>query len=193
MGKQETMKYRLAQAIRECMKTTPVDRITVREIVQTCGTTRQTFYRHFTDKYDLINWYFDKLLAESFAHMGEGKTVYEGLVKKFLYIEEEHLFFAKGRGCDAKGFYNSSGFTVLAGSVVANDCTPSFSWQEKREKMVREYASFDKGVWTMDSDKTFSSPSTASDFCMGRSSNGWTLWKDKDGNTLDSVYRKQLE
>ena len=44
MGKQETMKYRLAQAIRECMKTTPVDRITVREIVQTCGTTRQTFY-----------------------------------------------------------------------------------------------------------------------------------------------------
>ena len=59
MGKQETMKYRLAQAIRECMKTTPVDKITIREIVQTCGTTRQTFYRHFTDKYDLINWYFE--------------------------------------------------------------------------------------------------------------------------------------
>ena len=95
MGKQETMKYRLAQAIRECMKTTPVDRITVREIVQTCGTTRQTFYRHFTDKYDLINWYFDKLLAESFAHMGEGKTVYEGLVKKFLYIEEEQPVFCR--------------------------------------------------------------------------------------------------
>ena len=32
--------------------------------------------------------------------------------------KEEHLFYAKGRGCDAKGFYNSSGFTVLAGSVV---------------------------------------------------------------------------
>ena len=79
MGKQETMKYRLAQAIRECMKTTPVDKITVREIVQTCGTTRQTFYRHFTDKYDLINWYFDKLLAESFAHMGEGKPCMRGL------------------------------------------------------------------------------------------------------------------
>ena len=23
--------------------------------------------------------------------------------------------------------------------------------------------------------------------------NGWLVWKDKDGNTLDSVYRKQLE
>ena len=73
------MKYRLAQAIRECMKTTPVDKITIREIVQTCGTTRQTFYRNFLDKYDLINWYFDKLLAESFAHMGEGKPCMRGL------------------------------------------------------------------------------------------------------------------
>jgi hypothetical protein len=43
------------------------------------------------------------------------------------------------------------------------------------------------------SDKTFSSPSTAADFCIGSSNNGWLVWKDKDGNTLDSVYRKQLE
>ncbi len=94
MEKQETMKYRLAQAVRECMRTTPVDKITVRQITEVCGTTRQTFYRHFQDKYDLINWYFDKLLTESFAHMGEGKTVYEGLVKKFIYIRQEHVFFA---------------------------------------------------------------------------------------------------
>lgn len=94
MKRQETMKYRLSQAVKECMKTTPVDKITVREIVEACNTTRQTFYRNFQDKYDLINWYFDKLLMESFAHMGEGKTVYEGLVKKFDYIREERVFFA---------------------------------------------------------------------------------------------------
>ena len=45
----------------------------------------------------------------------------------------------------------------------------------------------------MTSDKTFTSPSTAADFCLGRSANGWMEWKDKDGNTLDAVYRKQLE
>lgn len=107
--------------------------------------------------------------------------------------KDEHLFFAKGRGCSAMGFYSSSGFTVLAGSVIANDCTPSFSWKEKRERMIREYATFDKNVWTMNTDKVFSSPSTAADFCIGRSSNGWIEWKDKNGNTLDSVYRRQLE
>lgn len=87
------MKYRLAEAMKTCMRTMPVEKITVKEIVQECGTTRQTFYRYFLDKYDLINWYFDKILLESFEHMGEGTTVYEGLCKKFQFIEEEKLFF----------------------------------------------------------------------------------------------------
>ena len=34
---------------------------------------------------------------------------------------------------------------------------------------------------------------TAADFCIGSSNKGWLVWKDKDGNTLDSIYRKQLE
>ena len=87
------MKYRLAEAVKVCMKTTSVEKITVKEIVDACGTTRQTFYRHFQDKYDLVNWYFDKIILESFEHMGEGETIYEGLVKKFQYIQKEKLFF----------------------------------------------------------------------------------------------------
>lgn len=89
----DKMKYRLAEAMKECMRHSPVDKITVKEITRTCGTTRQTFYRNFQDKYDLINWYFDKILLESFEHMGEGKTVVEGLANKFHYIEKEKLFF----------------------------------------------------------------------------------------------------
>lgn len=48
--KSEEMKYRLAEAVKVCMKTTSVEKITVKEIVDACGTTRQTFYRHFQDK-----------------------------------------------------------------------------------------------------------------------------------------------
>ena len=87
------IKYKLANAMKECMVSSPVEKITVKEICDTCGVTRQTFYRNFQDKYDLINWYFDKILIESFHQMGEGSTVYESLVKKFEYIRMEHLFF----------------------------------------------------------------------------------------------------
>lgn len=106
--------------------------------------------------------------------------------------KEEHLFYTKGRGCDAKGYYNSTGFTVLKGSILAKNSVPSFGWKEKREKLIKEYATFENGNWIMNSDKTFSSPSTAADFCIGSSNNGWLVWKDMDNNTLDSVYRKQL-
>ena len=107
--------------------------------------------------------------------------------------KEEHLFYTKGRGCNAKGFSSSDGFTVLKGSTVAKTMVPSFNWKEKREKMLQDYTSNENGILVLTSDKTFSSPSTAADFCIGSSNNGWFVWKDKNKNTLDSVYRKQLE
>ena len=45
--KHDRAKYKLAASIKECMKTTPVDRITVKDIVEGSGLTRQTFYRNF--------------------------------------------------------------------------------------------------------------------------------------------------
>lgn len=91
--KSEKTKYRLAESIKECMRTTPVDDITVRQIVENCGLTRQTFYRNFLDKYDLINWYFEKLLLESFACMGSGGTILDGLERKFSFVMKERIFF----------------------------------------------------------------------------------------------------
>ena len=107
--------------------------------------------------------------------------------------KEEHLFYTKGRGCDARGFYDANGFTVLKGSIIAKSSVPSFTWKEKRENLLNDYTVSNGDKLELESDKTFPSPSTAADFCIGSSNNGWLVWKDKDGQTLDAVYRKQLE
>ena len=107
--------------------------------------------------------------------------------------KKEHLFYANGRGCKAKGFYSSNGFTILKGSLIAKDIAPSFPWRDKREKLLQEYTELKGSDLVVISNKTFSSPSTAATFVLGRSSNGWLDWKDEEGNTLDSVYRKQLD
>ena len=112
-GKGEKMKYRLARSMKECMKTMSVDNITVKQITENCGVTRQTFYRNFMDKFDLINWYFDKLLAKSFEHMGMGKTVYDALVKKFTYIQEEHVFFAAAFKYDSQNSLRQHDFELI--------------------------------------------------------------------------------
>lgn len=93
MDASEKTKYKLAQAAKELMAFTSVDRITVKQIVERCDVTRQTFYRNFKDKYDLINWYFDKLAVVSFRQMGVSLTLKEGLVKKFEFIKGERCFF----------------------------------------------------------------------------------------------------
>ena len=111
--KGEKTKYRLAAAMKECMKTTPVDAITVRQITERCGVTRQTFYRNFLDKYDLINWYFDKLLARSFEHMGRGTTVLDSLEKKFTYIQEEKTFFAAAFRYDRQNSLREHDFKLI--------------------------------------------------------------------------------
>lgn len=112
-NKSEKTKYRLAQSMKECMKTTSVDNITVKQITENCGLTRQTFYRNFLDKFDLINWYFDKLLAKSFEHMGMGNTILEALEKKFSYIQEEHLFFSAAFRYDSQNSLRQHDFELI--------------------------------------------------------------------------------
>ena len=109
----ENIKLRLAETIKQCMKTGTADKITVQQIVNLCGTTRQTFYRNFRDKNDLINWYFEKLLLESFAHMGEGKTINEGLVKKFRFIRQEQEFFTKAFKMDEQNCLKDYDFELI--------------------------------------------------------------------------------
>lgn len=75
------------------MKNIPLDKITVAEIVNHCGTTRQTFYRNFKDKYDLVNWYFDKIVQKTIKQMGYSLTLEEGLIKKFEFMKDDKYFF----------------------------------------------------------------------------------------------------
>jgi len=134
---------------------------------------------------DTMNEFFEdiKFLA-SFI----GYNIFE--MNKF---KEEHLFYTRGRGCEAKGFYSPSGFTILKGSIIANSSAFSLKWKEKRDQLINQYTLKQGDLLVLDADKTFSSPSTAADFCIGSNNNGWLVWKDKDGRTLNSVYRKQIE
>lgn len=42
------------------MEQMPFERITVRDIIQNCELSSTTFYKHFRDKYDLIEWIYHK-------------------------------------------------------------------------------------------------------------------------------------
>ena len=51
-------KLTIANALLILLKTQPLNKITVTQITKEANLTRQTFYRNFEDKEDLVNWYF---------------------------------------------------------------------------------------------------------------------------------------
>ncbi|MDU7707412.1 MAG: TetR family transcriptional regulator, partial [Clostridium sp.] len=52
MDNGDRTKQKFVTAMTELMGAKPLDKITVKEIVEKSGMTRQTFYRCFLDKYD---------------------------------------------------------------------------------------------------------------------------------------------
>lgn len=53
-------KEALAAALKQMMGVKPIDKITVKDLVEICNVNRQTFYYHFNDVYDLLEWTFEE-------------------------------------------------------------------------------------------------------------------------------------
>ena len=105
----------------------------------------------------------------------------------------DQVFWAKARGSSARGMMVDEGFVLLAGSQGPSSVTQSFSQRQRelRDKLVEQgTATTENGCYEIVQDLLLGSPSAASDIILGRSSNGWTEWKDDRGRTLDEVYRK---
>lgn len=95
MDVHDQTRYIFAQSIKDLMQTQSLDKMTVTDIVKHSGMTRQTFYRYFQDKYDLVNWYFEKLADKSFRQIGNSSTLREGLIKKFTFLLNDKVFFTQ--------------------------------------------------------------------------------------------------
>ncbi|MBO6100073.1 MAG: TetR family transcriptional regulator, partial [Spirochaetaceae bacterium] len=63
----------LAAALKQMMNVKPIGKITVKDLVEICGVNRQTFYYHFDDVYDLLEWVFEEDANRVLPH----QVVYE--------------------------------------------------------------------------------------------------------------------
>lgn len=87
MPRSNQTKRLLAQSLQELMVSTPLEKISVNDIVEQAGVGRNTFYYHFEDKYDLVNWYFQsgitQVLVERSAYTDWG-VLMEAMEDYFL-------------------------------------------------------------------------------------------------------------
>lgn len=58
MSDSNLTKKALANSMKKLMREKPFEKISVSDICNECGINRKSFYYHFKDKYDLVNWIF---------------------------------------------------------------------------------------------------------------------------------------
>ena len=64
----------LAESLKELAVTKPIEKITIKEITDKAGVIRPTFYNHFQDKYELLEWItVNELFAPIEPMLSEGK------------------------------------------------------------------------------------------------------------------------
>lgn len=62
--KKELTKDLLTMSFKELVMQTPFDKITIKMITDGAGVIRPTFYKHFQDKYEVIEWILEKEIAD---------------------------------------------------------------------------------------------------------------------------------
>lgn len=80
----EFTKLALEQALKNLLLKKSLARITVTDITEECGISRMTFYYHFKDVYDLVEW----CCYEDASRALEGKKHYDNWQEGFLQIFE---------------------------------------------------------------------------------------------------------
>lgn len=80
----QTTKKALGASLKKLLEEKPLDKITVTDIVEDCEVNRQTFYYHFKDIYDLVEWIYTNEATRAL----DGKKTYDTWQQGFLQIFE---------------------------------------------------------------------------------------------------------
>lgn len=101
-------KKRIAKAFKSLLKDRDFDKISVVDIMDLAGIRRQTFYNHFLDKYELLDWIFETELQEQVT---DNLTYISGvqLLEEVCRYMDSHRYFYK-QAFAIKGQNNFSSF-----------------------------------------------------------------------------------
>ena len=109
----------------------------------------------------------------------------------YVYLSDAWNYF-NSLGGGLVCVYDGEKFQVLEGSEI-NLAKPAYNerFNMQRDELLKKGAIAQEGErYILKVTLEFNSPSSAANFVIGGSNNGWTEWKDASGKTLDEVYRK---
>lgn len=96
----------LADGIKEMMQATPLGRISVGDITKHCGISRNTFYYHFKDKYDLVNWIFYTEIMPHISQFMDREHWVDGLIALCLDMQKNKKFYINALNTEGQNSFS---------------------------------------------------------------------------------------
>ena len=92
-------KKKIADCVRQLMKRKEISKITIGDIMEATGMSRQSFYYHFKDIYDLVEWSCLEDATRALAGKKTYSTWIEGLLQIFEVVYENKPFIMNAYRC----------------------------------------------------------------------------------------------
>lgn len=83
------MKARIADTLNGLLEHKELDKITVKELVDACNISRQSFYYHFQDIMEVVEWYQDQALRQSIEKSLAAPS-YKEAIRGLIYETFQH-------------------------------------------------------------------------------------------------------
>lgn len=91
----------LVNSLLDLIETTPLESISIRKLLEHSKISRQTFYNHFLDKNDLIQYIYDKYIVPDFDHNKEMSSFHDSLLESFKNMKKYKKFLMQA--CKSSG------------------------------------------------------------------------------------------
>ncbi len=120
------------------METKPFSQISVSDICGKCEMNRKSFYYHFKDKYDLVNWIYrtEFIAAARQKEYADGWNLLEELCG---YFYENRNFYRKTFSVEGQNSF-SDYFREIVSIVLTNEIGEIFEGEESLDFYVDFYA-----------------------------------------------------
>jgi probable dihydroxyacetone kinase regulator len=106
MSKSNITKRVIAAALKELMNDTPFNEISVNNIVERIGINRKTFYYHFKDKYDLVNWIFNSEVVPNLSSSFTLADWPEGSLRFCRYLQHDKAFYTNALNASGQNSFS---------------------------------------------------------------------------------------
>jgi probable dihydroxyacetone kinase regulator len=137
-------KKAIANSIKELMKKKDLQKISVSDIVEHCGINRQTFYYHFKDKYDLVNWIYYNEVVTAVVHNRNPEDWSGVMLAVLKSMQKEKYFYLNALSVSGQNAFEDYFFEItknlLLGMVDAIEEENAITEEDK--SFIAEFYSY---------------------------------------------------